>query len=386
MNELKNIITINDFNYSQGGASKVAIDTANMLADAGYTSVFISAVSDDNKSTLDKNVIQYNFKGIEFLHYDNKIKGMIDGIRCKKFSDFVANILTNFSVENTVIHVHGWTKACSSDFFNILKMKGFKVYLTLHEYFSFCPNGAYFNFKKNHACNKKGCSLSCLLCNCDSRNYIFKIYRFVREFKYKKDIDFKYINAIYISDFEKKIVQSQIDVPYSTVICNPVSKISLNRLEKEYDYVYIGRTSKEKGVDLFVNLAKQLKDKKFLIVGDYISSIENLKVTGWVSELEVDEYLKKSSILVFPSLWPETFGLNVIKALALGIPCIVSSNTAAEHYVCNGKNGYVFKQGDFLSLSKVAKECIDINRVTRLETPDYLAKLILLWKGELNEN
>lgn len=386
MKELKNIITINDFNYSQGGASKVAIDTANMLADAGYTSIFISAVSDDEKSMLKKNVIQYKYNGKEFLHYDNKIKGMIDGIKCTSFSSFVANVLSDFSVENTIIHVHGWTKACSSDFFTLLKLRGFKVYLTLHEYFSFCPNGAYFNYKKNKSCNKKGCSLSCLLCNCDSRNYIFKIYRYIREFKYKKDIDFNYINVIYISEFEKRIVQNQIDVPYSTVICNPVPKISSSDLKKEYDYIYIGRTSKEKGIDLFVNLAKQLKNKRFLIVGDYKSSIENLKVTGWVSESEVDEYLKKSSILVFPSLWPETFGLNVVKALVLGIPCLVSSNTAAECYVYNGQNGYVFKQGDFLSLTKVAMQQIDYNKVSKLETYDYLERLILLWKGALNEN
>lgn len=379
MKELKNIITINDFNFSQGGASKVAIDTANMLAEAGYNSIFISAVSDDKKTILNKKVIQYKFHGREFLQYDNKIKGMIDGIKCIKFSRYVEKILDDFNPEDTIVHVHGWTKACSSDFFNVLKEKKFSTFLTLHEYFSFCPNGAYFNYKKNCACTKKGGSLECLFCNCDSRSYMFKLYRFTREIQYKRDMDFNYINAIYISEFERKIIEKQIDTPKATVIYNPVSEIDKGTEQKEYDYIYIGRTSKEKGIDLFIELAKKLSNKKFLIVGEHSTSLKNLKSTGWISEKEVDEYLKKSFRLVFPSLWPETFGLNVIKALSVGIPCLVSSNTAAAEFVTNGENGYIFQQGDFSSLEKVAELQLDGN-IKKVKTANYIENVISLWK------
>ena len=34
MKKLKNIVIINDFDYIQGGASKVAIQTANMLVES----------------------------------------------------------------------------------------------------------------------------------------------------------------------------------------------------------------------------------------------------------------------------------------------------------------------------------------------------------------
>lgn len=384
MSNIKNVITINDFNYSQGGASKVAIDTANMLSERGYNSIFISAVCNDEKCTLNPNVVQYKYCGKEFLNCSNKIKGMLDGLKCKKFSKFVETVISNYSPNDTIVHVHGWTKACSSDFFNVIRRKGFKTYLTLHEYFSFCANGGYYNYNKRRACNKKACSIDCLFCNCDSRNYIIKLYRFVRELIYKKDIDFKHVYAVFVSEFEKRIITKQIELPNSAVIENPVEFIKYDE-EKKYDFAFIGRTSKEKGIELFLDLARKRPDKQFLIVGDLNDvTSDNLSVTGWVSENEVDMYLAKSRVLVFPSLWPETFGLNVIKALMSGIPCLVSSNTAAADYIRDGENGFVFEQGNCRDLLNKSKDVLSVSgKNNDINVSEYIEKIVKIYSVEV---
>ena len=381
---VKNVITINDFNYSQGGASKVAIDTANMISKSGIKSVFISAVFDNEQSTLSKDVIQFSLYSQEFFHYKNKIKGMKEGIACKSFTRLVGEVLDNFDPKNTVVHVHGWTKACSSDFFRILKSRGFPTFLTLHEYFSFCPNGAYYNYKSKCSCKKKGGSFQCMITNCDSRNYLFKIYRYFRLISYKKNIDFGYIHLIFISEFEKKVISKQLIINKYKMIENPISIIPIRTNKKKYDFVYIGRTSSEKGIDLFINLAQKLPHKNFLIVGNYVTNVNNIEITGWVSEKEVETYLIESKVLVFPSLWPETFGLNVINALYLGIPCLVSSNTAAENYIINGENGYVFQQGDLddLYLCAIKVQTLISKNETSLNIVNYASKLINYYKGE----
>lgn len=376
MEKLRNVITINDFNYSQGGASKVAIDTANLIADNGINSIFVSAVSDENRTTLNSKVIQYNFNGKEFINYSNKVKGMMRGLKCEEFSHFLDNILKKYNREDTVVHVHGWTKACSSDFFKILKKNGFRTFLTLHEYFAFCPNGAYFNYKKNIACKKKGCSIDCLLCNCDSRNYFFKIYRFIRELCYRKNIDFNYVHAIYISQFEKKIIENQYKIYNSSIVENPINLVKEISTKKKYDYIYIGRTSKEKGIELYLKMAQSMPQCLFLVVGEIKTNLENVIVTGWVSEQQVDIYLSQSRVLVFPSLWPETFGLNVIKALNAGIPCLVSSNTAAEDYVIDGINGKIFIQGSYNDLKDKAIEIENKTVINNASDKNYFKELI----------
>lgn len=383
MKELKNVITINDFNYSQGGASKVAIDTANLLAEKGLASIFISAVSDDKRSALKDNVVQYKFNGKEFLHYENKIQGMLDGLKYKDFSDFVRKVLEKYDAEDTVVHIHGWTKACSSDFFNVLRKKGFKTFLTLHDYFTICPNGAMLNYKTQIACTKKCLSLQCILTNCDSRNYIFKLYRCIRQYFYNKDIDFDNVIPIFISEFQKEYFRNNFKCPESNVIPNPVQSIG-NIKEKKYDFVYIGRNSKEKGLDLFIKLAMLNPDFSFLIVGDYKveERTTNLSSTGWVSENEVDEYLRETGVLVLPSLLPEPLGLNVVKAVNAGIPCLVSSNTGAVDYIEPGINGLVFKQGSLESLNKTLPLMVNIKRGVRKDTVgDYYSMLLNLYKS-----
>ena len=62
-------------------------------------------------------------------------------------------------------------------------------------------------------------------------------------------------------------------------------------------------------------------------------------------------------MLVLPSLWPETFGLNVFRAMAYGIPCLVSTNTAAEKYMTES-NGCVFEQGNYIDMKKKAESVI----------------------------
>ena len=55
--EVKTVVIINDFNYTQGGASKVAIDTAKLLLKQGLKVYFFSAV----------NKPEEDIKGIEYI-------------------------------------------------------------------------------------------------------------------------------------------------------------------------------------------------------------------------------------------------------------------------------------------------------------------------------
>ena len=43
--KVENVVIVNDFNYTQGGASKVAIDTARLLSESGLKVYFFSAVN-----------------------------------------------------------------------------------------------------------------------------------------------------------------------------------------------------------------------------------------------------------------------------------------------------------------------------------------------------
>lgn len=362
--QIKNVITINDFDYLQGGATKVAIDTANLLTEYGINSVFFSAVHKDDGSLL-PSVKNISCNTYEALKHPNIVKGMIQGVKNIQCANKLQRLLVKYDPNNTIVHVHGWTKSCSSAIFPIIKKMGFTTVLTIHEYFSICATGELFNYRTGKPCNLKCGTLKCKLSNCDSRNYAFKIYRNIREGKYYADMDMKYIYPIYISLFEKNVMDNHMPKYKKTngeysIIPNIVELPQETDKQHQYDFVYVGRVSKDKGIDLVVKMTQLLPEKKFLIIGEkgIYKFPENTTVTGWITETQVEKYISLARILLFPSMWPETFGLNAIKYLAAGKTCLISSNTAAASYE-EFSNCVIFRQGDINDLLKKASIILD---------------------------
>ena len=75
---IENVIIVNDFNYIQGGASKVAIDTARLLSESGLKVYFFSAVNKEKENL--KGITYISTNQNEALKEKNKIKGTINGI------------------------------------------------------------------------------------------------------------------------------------------------------------------------------------------------------------------------------------------------------------------------------------------------------------------
>lgn len=339
--KIKNVVIINDFNYIQGGASKVAIDTAKILKEQGIRVFFFAAVNKENEKINGVKYISTNQQ--EALKEKNKIKGAINGIYNLKAKKDLKKLLNTLNKENTIIHVHGWTKALSSSVFDIAFKMKFEVVLTLHDYFTACPNGGYFNYKKNEICQFKTLSWKCIKCNCDSRNYGFKFYRVIRQFVQNKIVKLndKLENVITISEFSEKILKTTLGKNTRiTRIYNPIDiEENLEKVDpsKNEYYLYVGRVSKEKGVDLFCQAISEL-DYKGIVVGDgderqkLETQFPNIEFTGWKNKDEVKKYMKGAKALIFPSRWYEGAPLTPLEAMQYGVPCICSNISAAVDY------------------------------------------------------
>lgn len=357
--QVKNVVIINDFNFIQGGASKVAIDTAKILAQNGINVYFFSAVNKEEEKIDGITYISTNQN--EALKEKNKLKGILNGIYNVKAKKELKKLLLTLDKSNTIIHVHGWTKALSSSVFDIAFKMNFKIVLTLHDYFVACPNGGFFDYKKNKACAKKQLSPKCIFCNCDSRNYLFKLYRIIRQFvqtkivKLNKKIEY----VVSISDFSKHILKDAFNKNVKFYkIYNPTEFLSNKRVEVENNdiYLYVGRISKEKGVDIFCEVAESL-NLKAIVVGDgnerenLEKKYKKIRFVGWKNKLELQEYMNIAKCLVFSSRWYETAGLTAIEANQQGIPVIVPTKTATIEFV-DKKYNLVFENSNVESLKE----------------------------------
>ncbi len=380
MSKVKTVVVINDFDYVNGGAAKVAINTAELLANHGIKVYYFSAT---NKHENNNPNIEYiSTHQEESLKDKNKIRGAINGIYNFKAKKELEKLLDTLDKETTIIHVHGWMKALSSSIFSAINKNKFKSVVTFHDYFFMCPNGGFFNYKKNKICKLKPLSIKCIKCNCDSRNYMFKIYRIVRQFVQSKvvKLDKKIQYAISISDFSYNVLKDGL--LESTIVEKINNPIEVEKNEKKIDaeknnyYLYVGRVSKEKGVNLFCEAISKLNIKG-IVVGDgnqkklLQKKYSSIEFVGWKDNKEVTKYMKNARVLVFPSLCYEGAPLTTLEANSIGLPCIVSNCSAAIENINNNNNGLIFDIEDINDLIEKIKKTKDDKLVKKLSENCY---------------
>lgn len=342
---LKNIIIINDFDYIQGGASKVAIDTANILKENNpELNIYFFSGAHNKETILRKNIVKICTNQGEALKDKNKIRGFLNGLYNIKAKNELKKLLKTLNNQETIIHVHGWTKCLSSSIFTIAFKMKFKLILTMHDYFTACPNGGYFNYKKNEICTFSPLSIKCIKCKCDSRNQFFKIYRIIRQLIQNKIVKLpqKLENVISISEFSEKILKKTLNLKTRIYrVYNPIKLEKTTEIQdykKNKYYIYVGRLSKEKGVDIFCEAIKK-SGKKGLIVGDgpemsiLKEKYPDIEYVGWKKSDQVSKYMKCAKALIFPSRWYEASPLVPLESMQYKIPAISSDCNAAIDYI-----------------------------------------------------
>ena len=281
------------------------------------------------------------------------------------------------------------------------KMK-FKVIVTLHDYFTACPNGGYFDYVQNEICHLEPLSWRCIKCNCDSRNYGFKLYRLVRQFVQNKIVKLndKLEYAISISEFSEKILKptlgknTKIKRIYNPIdIEENIEKVDYSK--NEY-YLYVGRISKEKGVDLFCQAISELGYKGIVVGdGDEKQKLEiqfpNVEFTGWKNKDKVKDYIKNARALIFPSRWYEGAPLTPLEAMQYNIPVLVSNVSAATEYINNENMIFKLDIEDIKTKIKLYEKNLNKNSLQNykffenLKETNYKNKLKDFYMELLNE-
>ena len=357
---IKTVVLVYDHAFIYDRAEKVAIKSAVALKNRGYRVIFLAGLDPIDKQLSDNNIEVICVGGEHLANTKNPkimLRGIWNGVAKKKLVD----LLSALDSKTTVVHIHGWTKSLSSSVFSACRKKGFKTFVTLHEYFTVCPNGGIFDYQKGEICDKKPGSFRCAVCNCDKRNYIQKIYRDVRQFVQTRQLKRLQPNVIYITDFSRNILEKNIKFKHkSFLVENNVEIFDRVKVEpSENDtYLFVGRMSKEKGADLFCEAVTKAGVNGVAIGSGAMhdelkEKYPNITFTGWLNSDEMKEYISRARCLVISSKWYETMGLTILEMQAKGIPCIVPDRCAGIEYIKDKVTGVKYKIGNVNSLIEV---------------------------------
>lgn len=362
-NNKPGILFVHNLYLQKGGEDTVVQHEINMLRQHGYT-VYYKAYSNQ---LLKNKFASFLFAPL-FLFFN-------------PFS-FIEIFLLVKRKKIKVVHVHNFFYTASPSVFWAAKLAGTKTIFTLHNYRLFCLNGIF--FRNGHICLdchtnkhfKKGIEEKCFKSSRLSSYALAKATFFHRTTgTWTKKVD----KFVVINPYQSALL-NDIGIENDKIIYKPnIISQGLYATKTDYSqrgdyYLYVGRLSKEKGIEHLIEAFKG-SNKKLVVVGNgelanfvLENKTTNIEYRGALNQEEIFHLYANCKALIFPSLWLEGMPMTIIEAQSTGTIAIAAGSDNTARMIENGETGYLYEAGNIHSLLAV------IN-IFEAQNPDELNRL-----------
>lgn len=293
---------------------------------------------------------------------------------------FLSDLLARQPRGETLVHLHQWTKAFSPAAIAAAGESGLPVAITMHDYFSFCPVGGYFDFKAGAPCQQKPMSVGCIAANCDRASYVHKLVRVARQ--WRSDEAMRKLRAplfIHVSDFARRFAEPFLPAQARHVVVEnmmeaqkrPPADVAKNR-----HALFLGRFTQEKAGDVLAQAALEAgMPVRFVGEGPLADEIGRInpqaEILGWAPAERVFDEIAAARCLVLPSLWYEPGPLVIAEARSLGVPVVLARTTGPASWIKDGEDGILVEGGDREGLAKALDRLKDDDVAARMGAAAY---------------
>ena len=264
-----------------------------------------------------------------------------------------------------LIHIHNLFYKASPSILKCAKDHNIPVVLTLHNYRLICPNGLLLrNEKPCVKCVNKTFPISAIKHKCfqNSRPKTLALSLSLayqnKTHTWNKLVD----KFIVLTPFAKKtFINSALNIDENKIIIKPnsVDDFKTESESKRKDYLFIGRLSSEKGIQIAIEAFNQLSNINLHVVGSgplenslKEQSNKNIIFHGIKDRAFIKNILPQTKALVLPSLCYEGLPNTIVEAFSSGTPIIYSNIDNINTIVENNKTGLSFETGNAISLKE----------------------------------
>lgn len=149
--------------------------------------------------------------------------------------------------------------------------------------------------------------------------------------------------------------------------------------EQGVDFLYIGRVIKQKGIEEYLEAAKQIRKEypntTFHVLGpcdgDYEGMLAEYQNQGIIQYHgmvpDTREYLLHAHCTIHPSYYPEGISNALLESAACGRPIITTNRSGCRETVEDGKTGFVFEQKNEEQLLMCIRKFMQMDNEARRE-------------------
>ncbi|HSW89032.1 MAG TPA: glycosyltransferase family 4 protein [Candidatus Saccharimonadales bacterium] len=330
------ILMVNDYKYEIAGTEIYLFTIMDSLKKNGHeVRLFASEVS-----AREYFSISYNKS---FVKYMQRIFSLKYYLKFRK-------ILREF--EPDIIHIHNVYNEITPSILCNIKHKA--ILMTVHGSQMVSPVSMQTE-RTGKMCKETICE-GCINC-VGWKGYLYE--------KVKKSVYRKLLQniTIYISpsNYLKSILEEKQYLPVIRIY-NGIKLLKYSKIKDTKNLLYVGRLTKEKGLDVLLNaikkLTKTIPEIHLMIVGEgnYSTNIlntikdnnlqNNILVKGSISRKLIQTYYDNSVLLIIPSIYPDNLPTVGLEALSVGRPIIGSNIGGISEIIKNNETGIVVSPGD----------------------------------------
>ena len=212
------------------------------------------------------------------------------------------------------------------------------------------------------------------------QNVIYKLLKFA--LKYSKCVFFQNETNMKLI-LDKNIISGKYQlIPGSGV---NTTRFDLQPYPKDEDVIvfnYIGRVLREKGVDDYIEAARQIKKQykntEFNIIGfieptekHYIEEFEKLEKDEIIvyrgEQKDVRPFIQRAHAIIHPSKYGEGMSNVLLENASSGRPIITTDNPGCKETVNHGITGYIYKKGNVEELIEKIEQFINLSYEQKVE-------------------
>lgn len=304
---MKILLAHNDYGkYS--GEEAVVDRMASMFAEHGHRVVQLRRSTAGSRET-----------------FAGKIHGFAAGLYCPSGVSAMRQMLRRERPD--VVNIHNLYPFISPAALFECKKAGVPVAMTIHNFRLICPTGLF--MRDNQPCERclsKGNEWGCVKYNCE--HSLMKSIGYAARNAVAR-LTGAYIECVdrfaCITDFQrKKLIAAGLEAEKITVIPNAVEVVEQSDFGAGEYVAFCGRLSREKGVDMIIDVARRHPEIKFKFAGavrdaDIVADLpDNVTIAGYITGDELRAFYRDAAFFVMASRWYEGFPMSILEAAQYG--------------------------------------------------------------------
>lgn len=293
-----------------------------------------------------------------------KIKAFFSGINNPRAARDVAREMDEFKPD--LVQIQNLYPLLSPAIFAPLRQRNVPVVMRCPNYRLFCPNGLCYDYRTDEVCEAcfGGQEWNCVRRNCEenyfkSLGYTLRCRTARRSGRILNGVDMFIVQT----EFQKqKFISQGIEAARIGIVPGIMPDIQSSPWTPGNTVTFIGRVSKEKGIDEFLECARLLPEIPFAVAGscdgmpDVVKrSPPNVQWHGFQSGEALRQIYLNARMIVVPSRCYEGFPNVIVMAMRLKKPAIAAAHGSMSTIITHERNGMLFVPGDAVDLTEKVK-------------------------------